>query len=138
MAPDERGPDEIAPVEDSVRISPEVIGIIAGIAAQEVDGITGMSGGIVDGIAEKLGRKDFSKGIKVRLEGEAVSLDISVIVDYGVRIMETAKKLKQKVRATVEEVTGLPVAAINIHVIGINLPKEKSEEVIPEENKENA
>ena len=138
MAPDERVPGEIAPVEDSVRISPEVIGIITGIAAQEVDGITGMSGGIVDGIAEKLGRKDFSKGIKIRVEDEAVSLDLSVIVDYGVRIMETAKKLKQKVRATVEEVTGLPVAAINIHVIGINLPKEKSEEVIPEENKENA
>ena len=92
----------------------------------------------MDGIAEKLGRKDFSKGIKIRVEDEAVSLDLSVIVDYGVRIMETAKKLKQKVRATVEEVTGLPVAAINIHVIGINLPKEKSEEVIPEENKENA
>ncbi|MGB4290501.1 MAG: Asp23/Gls24 family envelope stress response protein [Dethiobacteria bacterium] len=138
MVPDERGPDKTAPVEDCVRISPEVIGIITGIAAQEVEGIAGMSGGIVDGIAEKLGRKDFSKGIKIRVEDEAVSLDLSVIVDYGVRIMETAKKLKQKVRATVEEVTGLPVAAINIHVIGINLPKEKSEEVIPEENKENA
>ncbi|HOJ85062.1 MAG: Asp23/Gls24 family envelope stress response protein [Firmicutes bacterium] len=144
MVPDERGPDKTAPAEeksldrDCVRISPEVIGIITGIAAQEVEGIAGMSGGIVDGIAEKLGRKDFSKGIKIRVEDEAVSLDLSVIVDYGVRIMETAKKLKQKVRATVEEVTGLPVAAINIHVIGINLPKEKSEEVIPEENKENA
>lgn len=138
MAPDERVPGEIAPVEDSVRISPEVIGIIAGIAAQEVDGITGMSGGIVDGIAEKLGRKDFSKGIKVRLEGEAVSLDISVIVDYGVRIMETANKLKHKVRTTIEEVTGLPVAAININVIGINLPKEKSEAVTPEEDTEEA
>ena len=138
MAPDERVPGEIAPVEDSVRISPEVIGIIAGIAAQEVDGITGMSGGIVDGIAEKLGRRDFSKGIKVRLEGEAVSLDLSVIVDYGVRIMETAQKLKQKVRATVEEVTGLPVAAINIQVIGINLPKEKSEGAISAEDTDSA
>lgn len=139
MAPDERVPGEIAPVEDSVRISPEVIGIIAGIAAQEVDGIAGMSGGIVDGIAEKLGRKDFSKGIKVRLEGEAVSLDISVIVDYGVRIMETANKLKHKVRTTIEEVTGLPVAAININVIGINLPKEeKTEAVTPEEDTEDA
>lgn len=144
MAPDEKGPDENAlseaksPEGDSVRISPEVIGIITGIAAQEVEGIAGMSGGIVDGIAEKLGRKDFSKGIKVRLEGEMVSLDLNVVVDYGVRIMETAKKLKHKVRTTVEEVTGLPVAAINIHVIGINLPKEKSENMLPEEDKGNA
>lgn len=119
---------------DSVRISPEVIGIITGIAAGEVEGVAGMSGGIVDGIAEKLGRKDFGKGIKVRLEGEIVSLDLNVVVEYGVRIMETAKKLMQKVRTTVEEVTGLPVASINIHVIGINLPKEKSEEAVSEED----
>lgn len=121
-----------------MRISPEVIGIIAGIAAQEVEGIAGMSGSIVDGIAEKLGRRDFSKGVKVRLEGEAVTLELSVIVDYGIRIMEAAQKLKQKVRATVEEVTGLPVAAINIHVIAINLPQEKSEDTIPEKDGENA
>ncbi len=140
MAPEEKSPDKVAPIElkvsegDSVRISPDVIGIITGIAAAEVEGIAGMSGGIVDGIAEKLGRKDFSKGIKVHLEGEAVSFDLSVVVDYGVRIMETAKKLKKKVRETVEDVTGLQVASINIHVIGINLPKEKSEK-IPEEDK---
>lgn len=144
MTPDEKSPDKVVPVEskipegDSVRISPDVIGIITGIAAGEVEGIAGMSGGIVDGIAEKLGRKDFGKGIKVRLEGEAVSFDLSVIVDYGVRIMETAKKLKQKVRETVEEVTGLTVTSINIHVIGINLPKEKSENMLPEEDKGNA
>ena len=95
-------------------------------------------GSIVDGIAEKLGRRDFSKGVKVRLEGEAVTLELSVIVDYGIRIMEAAQKLKQKVRATVEEVTGLPVAAINIHVIAINLPQEKSEDTIPEKDGENA
>lgn len=136
MAPDEKNaPLEAKSAEgDSVRISPEVIGIITGIAAGEVEGIAGMSGGIVDGIAEKLGRKDFGKGIKVRLEGEIVSLDLNVVVEYGVRIMETAKKLKQKVRATVEEVTGLPVASINIHVIGINLPKEKSEDAVSEED----
>lgn len=136
MVPDEKNTSlEAKSAEgDSVRISPEVIGIITGIAAGEVEGVAGMSGGIVDGIAEKLGRKDFGKGIKVRLEGEIVSLDLNVVVEYGVRIMETAKKLMQKVRTTVEEVTGLPVASINIHVIGINLPKEKSEEAVSEED----
>lgn len=119
---------------DSVRISPDVIGIVAGIAAQEVEGVAGMSGGIVDGIAQRLGRKDFSKGIKVALEKETVSLELTVVVDYGVKIMETAKQLKQKVRATVEEVTGLAVASINVHVIGINLAKEQSGDSPSQEN----
>jgi len=83
------------------------------------------------GLPQRLGRKDFSKGIKVSLEKESVSLDLNVAVDYGVRIMETAKKLKQKVRTTVEEVTGLAVTAINVNVIGINMPKEKSEDLPP-------
>ena len=138
MAPDKAALNEQSELKpkgegDSVRISPEVIGIITGIAAGEVEGIAGMSGGIVDGIAERLGRKDFSKGIKVRLEGETVSLDLNVIVDYGIRIMDAAKTLKKKVRTTVEEVTGLPVASINVHVIGINLSKEKSENATLEE-----
>lgn len=140
MPSSESGPDDTVLSEtqgsqgDSVRISPDVISIITGIAAQEVEGITGLSGGIVDGIAQKFGRKDYGKGIKVRLEGEIVTLDLNVVVEYGVRIMDTAKKLKQKVRATVEEITGLPVAAINVHVIGINLPKDKPENIPSEED----
>lgn len=120
--------------KDSVRISPDVIGIVAGIAAGEVEGIAGMSGGIVDGIAQRLGRKDFSKGIKVSLERETVSLDLNVVVEYGVQITETATRLKQRVRASVEEVTGLAVAAINVNVTGINLPRAKGEEQAPEED----
>ncbi len=119
-------PDEMAQTRDSVRISPDVIGIVAGIAAQEVAGIAGMSGGIVDGIAQRLGRKDFSKGIKVTLEKETVSLDLAVVVDYGVKIMETARDLKEKVRTTVEEVTGLAVASIKVNVVGINLAREQA------------
>jgi uncharacterized alkaline shock family protein YloU len=116
----------MAQTRDSVRISPDVIGIVAGIAAQEVAGIAGMSGGIVDGIAQRLGRKDFSKGIKVTLEKETVSLDLAVVVDYGVKIMETARDLKEKVRTTVEEVTGLAVASIKVNVVGINLAREQA------------
>jgi len=144
MSPNEGGPDETvlseakSPEGDSVRISPDVISIVTGIAVQEVEGITGLAGGIVDGIAQRLGRKDFSKGIKVRLEEEAVSLDLNIVVDHGVQIMEAAKKLKQKVRTTIEEVTGLKVTAINVNVIGINMPKEKAEEMPPEEDKGDA
>lgn len=127
-------PGEKGQSKDSVRISPDVIGIVAGIAAQEVKGIAGMSGGIVDGIAQRLGRKDFSKGIKVNLEKETVSLDLNVVVEYGVQIMETAKKLKQRVRNTVEEVTGLAVASINVNVVGINLSREQTGDPPEEKN----
>lgn len=118
---------------DSIRISTEVITIVAGIAVEEVEGVAGMSGGIVDGIAQKLGRKDSGKGIKVSLEEERVLLDLNVVIDYGAPLLETAEKLKQKVRTTVEEVTGLTVAAVNINVTGINMPRERAERVSEEE-----
>ncbi|NMA92108.1 MAG: Asp23/Gls24 family envelope stress response protein [Firmicutes bacterium] len=109
---------------DSVRIAAEVIGILAGIAASEVPGIAGMSGGLVGGIAEKLGRRDLAKGIRVHQEGNRVKLDANIIVEYGAKISEVAKKLRQAVREAVEETTGLNVVAINVHVLGIHLTKE--------------
>ena len=119
-------PEDKAHLRDRIRISPDVISVIASIAVQDAEGVAAMSSGIVDGIAQRLGRKDFSKGIKVTLEEEEVLLDLNVVIDYGAPVMETAETLKQKVRATVEEVTGLTVAAVNINVTAINLPKEKS------------
>lgn len=113
---------------DSIRISPEVIAVVAGIAVEEAEGVAGMSGGIVDGIAQRLGRKDFGKGIRVSLEEEKVLLDLNVVIEYGAPLLETAEKLKQNVRSTVEEVTGLTVAAVNINVTGINMPKKKAGE----------
>lgn len=109
---------------DSVRIAAEVIGILAGIAASEVPGIAGMSGGLVGGIAEKLGRRDLAKGIRVYQEGNKVKLDVNIIVEYGVKISEVAKKLRQTVRTSVEQTTGLSVVAINVHVLGIHINKE--------------
>ncbi len=120
--------------QDSVRISPDVIAIIAGLAAGEVEGIAGMSGGIVGGIAERLGRKDLAKGIKIQLDGETVRIDINVIVDLGVKIMEVAEKLKQEVRSTVEKITGLKVASININVQGLNMAKDQDAKTPKEED----
>ena len=113
---------------DSVRISPEVIGIVAGIAASEVTGIAGMSAGLVGGIAEKLGRKDLAKGIKVHQEEDRVKLEINLIVEYGAKIPAITQVLRDAVRRSVEETTGLKVTAINIHVQGISLPKEEKRE----------
>ena len=103
---------------DSIRIAPDVIGIIAGLVAGDIEGVAGMSGGIVGGIAERLGRRDFTRGIKVHLEEDRVKLDLNIIVEMGVKIVDVANHLKQEIRATVENVTGLQVAAINVNVLG--------------------
>lgn len=113
---------------DSIHISCDVIAIIVGAAADEVDGIAGMGGSIVGGIAEKLGRKDFSRGIKVTLEDSKVILDLKVIVNFGVKIMEVADELKKAVRGHIEDITGLEVEAVSIDVQGISLPAKERDE----------
>jgi uncharacterized alkaline shock family protein YloU len=120
---------------DSIRISSEVIAVITGIVSSDIPGIAGMSGGVVGGIAEKLGRKDLTKGIKVRINEERVTIDLNVIVDYGATIVEATDKLKKEIRNNVEKSTGLKVEAININVLGIEVPKEEVEEEKEKEGK---
>ncbi len=112
---------------DSITISSEVIAVIAGIVSSDIPGIAGMSGGVVGGIAEKLGRRDLTKGIKVRINEEVVHIDLNVIAEYGVSIVDSTGKLKKEIRDTVEKTTGLKVAAININVLGIEVPQEEEE-----------
>jgi uncharacterized alkaline shock family protein YloU len=109
---------------DSIRISSEVVAVIAGIVSSDIPGIAGMSGGLVGGIAEKLGRKDLTKGIKVHVENDIVTIDMNVIAEYGTSIVEATDKLKTAIRGSVEKTTGLKVKAININVLGINIPGE--------------
>lgn len=121
---------------DSIRISSEVIAVIAGIVSSDIPGIAGMSGGLVGGIAEKLGRKDLTKGIKVQVNGDRVIIEMNVIAEYGTSIVEATDKLKNAIRSNVEKSTGLKVEAININVQGINIPSEESDVVAPVEEKE--
>lgn len=115
---------------DSVRISSEVIAVIAGLASSEIPGIAGMSGGLVGGIAEKLGRKDLAKGIKVLVNEDKVTIDLNVIAEYGSSIVEATNRLKQEIRSTVEKTTGLKVEAVNINVQGISVPKAEEEPAV--------
>ena len=121
-------PDPSKKEGDTIRISSEVIAVIAGIISSDIPGIAGMSGGVVGGIAEKLGRRDLAKGIKVRLNEDKVTIDLNVIAEYGTSIVESTEKLKKEVRTNVEKTTGLKVEAININVLGIELQKEDGEE----------
>lgn len=113
---------------DSIRISSEVIAVIAGIVSSDIPGIAGMGGGLVGGIAEKLGRRDLTKGVKVQVEEDTVTIDLNIIVEYGTSIVDSTDKLKKEIRENVEKTTGLKVKAININVIGINVPEEEEEE----------
>ncbi len=110
--------------EDKIRISEEVIATIAGIAASGNQNVASMGGGFVDGIAGMLGRKAPSKGIKVELKENQVSLDLAVVMQYGCRIHEAARDMQSRVRNAVEEMTGLEVLNVNVSVLGVNINKE--------------
>ncbi|KYO65819.1 Asp23/Gls24 family envelope stress response protein [Thermovenabulum gondwanense] len=112
----------------SVKIADEVVSVIAGLAASEVSGVAGMSGGIAGGISEILGRKNLSKGVKVQINEKDAVIDVYLIVNYGVRIPEVAWKVQENVKKAVENMTGLNVSEVNIHIQGINFeqtPKEQ-------------
>ena len=116
-------------IASNLTISEEVIGIIAGLAAAEVEGVSGMTLGLVDGINQILGsNKKYSKGVKVELENNEVVIDLYVIVRYGVKIPDVAFSIQNSVKGSVETMTGLKVSAVNINVQGVTFDKEKDEE----------
>jgi uncharacterized alkaline shock family protein YloU len=118
---------EIAGEQDTIRIASEVVTQIAGISAAEVEGLAAMSGGIVNGLTERLGRKDLAKGVKVEVGEKEAEIDLSIIVEYGAKIQEVAKKAQDAVRTAVQTMTGLKVTAVRVHVQGINIPREPVE-----------
>lgn len=111
-------PEEVSS-EDTL-ITDEVIAIIAGIAASEVEGVFGMSSGFAGGIVEALGGKNPAKGVKVETKGDETIIDLYVIVKYGYRIPELAWKIQEKVKDTVESLTSITVQVVNIHVQGVD------------------
>jgi uncharacterized alkaline shock family protein YloU len=104
-----------------VEIAPDVIEVIAGLATAEIDGVAYMSGGFVGGIAERLGRKNLAKGVKVELGENHTVVDISIVVEYGVRIPEVAIAVQENVKTTIQNMTGLDVIEVNIHVISVQV-----------------
>ncbi len=108
-----------------VKISDEVVEVIAGIAASEIKGVVGMSAGIVNGISQILsGKKNLSKGVKVNVGEDNASIDLFIVVEYGVKIPELSLLIQENVIKAVESMTGLKVSAVNIYVQNISLVKE--------------
>lgn len=112
----------------SIKIADDVVGVIAGIAATEVEGVAGMSGGIVGGIAEILGRKNLSKGVKVEVNEKEAKVDLYMIINYGVRIPDVAWNVQENVKKAIENMTGLSVVEVNIHIQGVSFGPSAKEE----------
>lgn len=106
----------------NLSISEEVISTIAEKTVMSVPGVYDISGGLIDGITNMLGSKRTS-GIKVDINEKTISLDIYLIVEYGVKIPDIAWDIQDKVKKTLEEIVGMTVAAVNIHIQGINIKK---------------
>ena len=122
--------EEKVEIATNLNISEDVIGIIAGLAASEVEGIAGMQLGLVEGISQMFGNsKKYSKGVKIELEGRKVTIDLYVNVKYGVRIPDIAFAAQNAVKSSVENMTGLEVAAVNVNVQGITFDKKEDNKV---------
>lgn|SRR5690554_5779424 len=105
----------------TIRIADEVVEIIASLAASQVEGVAGMSGGLVGDIAQLLGRgKNLSKGVKVEVGEEEAAVNLYLTVDYGVSIPDVSYKVQEAVKEAIESMTGLKVTEINVHIQGVN------------------
>ena len=100
-----------------VQIADEVVAIIAGLAATEVDGVASM--------VSKLGMKNLSRGVKVTVLEGVVTVDLNLNIEYGKNILETSKKVQEKVKSSIENMTGLEVADVNIHIASVDMENEK-------------
>ncbi|NMA67133.1 MAG: Asp23/Gls24 family envelope stress response protein [Clostridiaceae bacterium] len=108
-----------------IKISSEVIMIIAHTVASEVEGVAAMNANIADNISSVLGRKHVPKGVKVEVDDKNVEIDFYIVVNYGARIPEVAWRIQEKVKTAVESMTGMNVTSINIHVQGVSFDKNK-------------
>lgn len=115
-------------IEDvgQVQIADEVVAVIAGLAATEVDGVSRMSGNITNEIVSKLGMKNLSRGVKVEIKETEVEVTLSLILRYGVSIPETSKEVQEKVKGAIETMTGLTVTEVNIRIAGILMDDEQN------------
>ena len=112
-----------------VKISDEVVSIIAGIAAEEVNGVEDLQHLVSNNISQLLkGKKNSGKNVKVTLNEDFATIDLNLAVEYGVKIPELVKAVQENVKRTVETMTGLNVTAVNVNVQNIYVPKTEKEE----------
>lgn len=114
-----------AGVLGDIQIADEVIAIIAGLAATEVDGVAKMYGNITNELVSKLGMKNLSKGVKVLVSPDKVKVDLSLELKYGYSVMDVSNKVQEKVKQAIETMTGLEVSEVRVRIAGIAIDKEE-------------
>lgn len=126
-----QGKDSLGKVE----IAPEVIEVIAGIAASEVEGVAQMRGNFATGVAEKLGKKNHGKGVKVELTEDEIIIDVYCTMKFGVTIPTVAQEIQDNIRQALVNMTALEADEVNIHIVGVvfEQTKETSNEEIQTE-----
>lgn len=130
--------NEIKTENDTIKISDDVVAVIAGVAVSEVPGVAGMAGGFAGGISEVFsGKKNLAKGIKVEIDEKNAKIDVNIIVEYGSRIPDVAFEIQTRVKKAVESMTGLKVEEVNVHVQGVNTDVTSKEETEQNEEKNN-
>ena len=114
----------VQPVEKgTVNISEEVVAAIAALAISEVEGVYGLSSSFTADLKEMLGRKNMSKGVKLTIEDEVVTVEGFVVITYGSEIPAVAANIQDAVITAIESMAGLKVAAVNVDICGISAPK---------------
>ena len=126
MSKEERNTYTIQTEENlgEVKIADEVVAIIAGLAATEVEGVSSMTGNATRELVSKLGMKSLSKGVKVDVLDGIVTVSLVLNLNYGYSIKDTTQKVQEKVKAAIENMTGLEVADVTIRVAGVDMPEE--------------
>ena len=104
-----------------VQIADEVVAIIAGLAATEVEGVASMAGNITNELVGKLGMKNLSRGVKVAVQENEVTVELSLNMSYGYSIPKTSAKVQEKVKSAIESMTGLSGVEVNIHIAGVDM-----------------
>ncbi len=112
-----------------VKIADEVVAVIAGYAATEVEGVAAMAGNVTSALMSKVGMKTLSKGVRVFMEEGLVRADLAILVDYGYSIPAVSAKVQDKVKTAIENMTGLSVTDVNIRIAGVNMEKNGDTEI---------
>lgn len=108
-----------------VQIADEVVAIIAGLAATEVEGVASMAGNITNELISKLGMRNLSKGVRVEVLDNNVSVELALNLDYGYSIPKTSETVQERVKTAIENMTGLNVMEVNIRIAGVNMEKTR-------------
>lgn len=109
----------------TVKIADDVVAMIAGLAATDVKGVTDMAGNIGNELRSKMGLKNLARGVRVEVNGKRVKAELNLIVEYGYNIPAISQRVQEKVKSTVENMTGLEVSDVDIRIAGVCMQREK-------------